>query len=168
MRTLVRFFVILVIAISSESCERDDICIDQVTPKFIIRFYDTENPELFKQVVNLKVNISGTDGDYINETITSLTDSIALPINVSGDLTRYVLTLQGSEAQETEDNIDNLQITYTQEDLFVSRPCGFEAVFIDVKPELQIDEDNWIDQIVIQSDPLDITNENSAHVKIYH
>jgi len=168
MKDILRLLSLLLIALSAASCERDDICIDDVTPKLIIRFYDSENPELFKQVVNLKVNITGTDGDYTNETITTLTDSIALPINVNLDLTRYMLTLQGSEALETEDNTDYLQITYTQEDLFVSRPCGFEAIFNGVRPELEADDDNWIDLIVLQSDPLDITNENSAHVKIYH
>ena len=108
----------------SISCERDDICIDEITPKLIIRFYDFENPELFKDVANLKVNIEGVEEDYVNETITSLTDSISLPINVAENRTRYVLTLQETDILEQEENPDVLVITYTQEDVFVSRPCG--------------------------------------------
>ncbi len=161
--------VFLILAISfSISCERDDICIDDITPKLIIRFYDFENPELFKDVANIKVNIEGADGDYINETITTLTDSIALPINVGGNQTRYTLTLQETEALEQEENADVFEITYTQEDLFVSRPCGYEAIFNEVVTDLEKDEDNWIDEIVPLSDPLEIINESSAHVKIYH
>jgi hypothetical protein len=134
----------------------------------IIRFYDFENPELFKDVANLKVNIEGADGDYINETITTLTDSIALPINVVGNQTRFTLTLQENEVLEQEENSDILEITYAQEDVFVSRPCGYKAIFNEVVPDLEKDEDNWIDEIVPLKDPLDINNESSAHVKIYH
>ena len=168
MKDIFKFLALLLIVFGIGSCERDDICIDEVTPKLILRFYDSENPELFKQVVNLKVTIIGTDGEYTNETINALTDSIALPIRVDQDLTRYELMLQGSEALETEDNADTLQITYSQEDLFVSRPCGFKAVFNEVTPEVEEDDDNWIDLVVPGSNPLDITNENTAHVKIYH
>ena len=168
MKNILRFLGLLLTLLIVGSCERDDICVDPVTPKLIIRFYDSENPELFKQVINLKVNITGTDGDYTNETITSLTDSIALPVNVSTDQTNYVLTLVANEALGTEDNTDNLLITYTQEDLFVSRPCGYKAVFNEVELQVDDDADNWIDRVVKVRDPLDISNENSAHVKIYH
>ena len=161
--------VILALAVLfSISCERDDICIDEITPKLIIRFYDFENPELFKDVANLKVNIEGVEEEYVNETITSLTDSISLPINVAENRTRYILTLQETDILEQEENPDVLVITYTQEDVFVSRPCGYKAIFMDVEPELEMDEDNWIDDIVPLSSPLEINNESSAHVKIYH
>ena len=168
MRSFPRFLILVLASVAILSCERDDICVDPVTPKLILRFYDSENPELFKQVVNLKVIIIGTDGEYENETLGALTDSVALPVNVDGNLTRYELILQGSEAQGTEDNTDIFQITYVQEDLFVSRPCGFKAVFNEVEPGLETDGNNWIDEIIPVSSPLEVNNENAAHVKIYH
>lgn len=168
MKPSMRSVFLMLAVMLSLSCERDDICIDETTPKLIIRFYDFENPELFKDVANLKVNIEGADGDYINETITTLTDSIALPINVVENQTRFTLTLQENEVLEQEENADILEITYTQEDVFVSRPCGYKAIFNEVVPDVEKDEDNWIDDIVPLKDPLDINNESSAHVKIYH
>ena len=168
MKPSIRSVLLILAVLFSMSCERDDICVDEVTPKLIIRFYDFENPELFKDVASLKINIEGVDGDYINETITTLTDSIALPINVAGNQTRFTLTLQENEALGQKENSDVLEITYVQEDIFVSRPCGYKAVFNEVVPDLEIDEDNWIDDIVPLRDPLDINNETSAHVKIYH
>ena len=168
MKSSMRSVFLILTIVFSMSCERDDICIDEITPKLIIRFYDFENPELFKDVANLKVNIEGVEEDYVNETITTLTDSIALPINVVGNQTRYILTLQENEILGQEENADILEITYTQEDLFVSRPCGYKAVFNGVEIELEEDGENWIDDIVPQSDPLDINNESAAHVKIYH
>ena len=168
MKSSIRSVFLILAIVLSMSCERDDICIDEVTPKLIIRFYDFENPELFKDVANLKVNIEGVEEDYANETITTLTDSISLPINVVGNQTRYILTLQENEILGQEENADILEITYTQEDLFVSRPCGYKAVFNGVEIEVEEDGENWIDDIVPQSDPLDINNESAAHVKIYH
>ena len=168
MKSSMRSVFLILAIIFSMSCERDDICIDEITPKLIIRFYDFENPELFKDVANLKVNIEGVEEDYVNETITTLTDSISLPINVVGNQTRYILTLQENEILGQEENSDIVEITYTQEDLFVSRPCGYKAVFNGVEIEVEEDGENWIDDIVPQSDPLDINNESAAHVKIYH
>lgn len=168
MKSSMRSVLLILAIVLSMSCERDDICIDEVTPKLIIRFYDFENPELFKDVANLKVNIEGVEEDYANETITTLTDSISLPINVVGNQTRYILTLQENEILGQEENSDIVEITYTQEDLFVSRPCGYKAVFNGVEIEVEEDGENWIDDIVPQSDPLDINNESAAHVKIYH
>ncbi len=168
MKSSIRSVFLILAIVLSMSCERDDICIDEVTPKLIIRFYDFENPELFKDVANLKVNIEGVEEDYANETITTLTDSISLPINVVGNQTRYILTLQENEILGQEENSDIVEITYTQEDLFVSRPCGYKAVFNGVEIEVEEDGENWIDDIVPQSDPLDINNESAAHVKIYH
>ena len=168
MKSSMRSVILILAIVFSMSCERDDICIDEITPKLIIRFYDFENPELFKDVANLKVNIEGVEEDYVNETITTLTDSISLPINVVGNQTRYILTLQENEILGQEENSDIVEITYTQEDLFVSRPCGYKAVFNGVEIEVEEDGENWIDDIVPQSDPLDINNESAAHVKIYH
>ena len=168
MKPSMRSVFLMLAIVFSMSCERDDICIDEITPNLIIRFYDFENPELFKDVANLKVNIEGVEEDYVNETITTLTDSISLPINVVGNQTRYILTLQENEILGQEENADILEIIYTQEDLFVSRPCGYKAVFNGVEIELEEDGENWIDDIVPQSDPLDINNESAAHVKIYH
>ena len=168
MKNLTRILGILILMGIGSSCERDEICVEEITPKLIIRFYDSENPVLLKDVISLKVNIEGVDEDYVNETITTLTDSIALPLNVTGNRTQYVLTLQANEALEIEENSDTIFINYTQEDEFVSRSCGYRALFYDVTGGLETDDDNWIDVIETVINPLEITNENSAHVKIYH
>ena len=38
------------------ACERDDICIEEITPYFIIRFYDDDDPVFRKKVVDIKVD----------------------------------------------------------------------------------------------------------------
>ncbi len=150
------------------SCEKDDICIEEITPHLIIRFFDHENPKEYKKVIKLKVQIEGIDGDYINETITVLTDSIAIPIKVTEDITRFKLILNGNDEDDTNDNEDVFDLNYIREDVFVSRSCGYKTLYYDVKPSLINDSDNWIKSIETVKDPQDILNQNSDHVKIFH
>jgi len=150
------------------SCEKDDICIEENTPLLIIRFFDIDNPKEYKKVIRLKVQIEGIDGDYINETITQLTDSIAIPIKVTEDITRFKLILNGNDDDDTNDNEDVFDLNYVREDVFVSRSCGYKTLYYDVKTTLVNDGDNWIKSIKTVKDPQDILNEKSDHVKIFH
>ena len=150
------------------SCERDEICLEDITPKLVIRFYNAKIPEEVKSVLNLKVEIEGIDGEYTNETITVFTDSIAIPLVVTESKTRFILTLPGDESEGTEDNIDTISLVYTQQDVFISRACGYKTIFNNVKGSLVTDDDNWIKAIEAQVDPLQIIDENAAHVQIYH
>jgi len=150
------------------SCEKDDICIEETTPYLIIRFYDNSEPEEFKKVAALKVQIEGITGDYYNETITLLTDSIAIPIKVNDDITKFKLILNGSDNDLDNDNEDVFDLNYTREDVFVSRSCGYKTIFHDVITTLINDNENWIQSIQTVEDPQSIINQKSAHVKIFH
>ncbi len=148
------------------SCERDDICIEENTPHLIIRFFDHENPTEYKKVINLKVQIEGIDGDYTNETITALTDSIAIPVKVTEDITSFKLILNGNNQDDANEDIFDLN--YIREDVFVSRSCGYKTLYYDVTTSLINDNNNWIKSIETVKDPQDILNQNSDHVKIFH
>ncbi len=150
------------------SCERDDICIEENTPHLIIRFFDHENPTEYKKVINLKVQIEGIDGDYVNETITAFTDSIAIPVKVTEDITSFKLIINGNDQDDTNDNEDVFDLNYIREDVFVSRSCGYKTLYYDVTTSLINDNDNWIRSIETVKDPQDILNQNSDHVKIFH
>lgn len=150
------------------SCEKDDICIEETTPYLIIRFYDNSEPEEFKKVTALKVQIEGVSGDYFNETITLLTDSIAIPIKVNDDITKFKLILNGSDNDLDNDNEDVFDLNYTREDVFVSRSCGYKTIYHDATTTLINDNENWIVSIETIVDPQNIINQKSAHVKIFH
>ena len=168
MKINLKFLMILLILLTQFSCERDEICLEEITPKLIIRFYNENIPNEFKSVIRLKVNIEGIDGDYSNETITALTDSIAIPLQVTDNKTRFILTLQGNESEGTEDNLDTISLIYTQEDVFISRACGYKTIFNEAGASLTDDDDNWIKGLETKKDPLQIIDENAAHIKIYH
>lgn len=168
MKKTTLYFSLIILLSILWSCEKDDICIEENTPLLIIRFFDNEDPTEYKKVTNLKVQIEGIDGDYTNETITVLTDSIAIPVKVNEDITRFKLILNGNDQDETNDNEDTFDLNYIREDVFVSRSCGYKTLYYDVKTTLINDNDNWIKEIKTVKDSQDILNQNSDHVKIFH
>jgi len=151
-------FLLLIILLVS-SCEKDDFCIDPITPNMIIRFYDATNPLETKVVTDLSVNPEGLEDLY---TSTSL-DSILIPLDVTSNQIIYNFS--------TGTNIDVLTIDYEVEEVFVSRSCGFKAIFNNVT----ITSDPSNDWILGLTTSLDntitittIENESAAHVQIYH
>lgn len=150
------------------ACEKDEICIEETTPRLVIRFFDKVDPDELKVVTNLRVEIDGIDDVFTNESITVFTDSISIPIKVTEDLTTFKLILNGSDSDELNDNEDVFELIYTREDIFVSRSCGFKTIFFDAITGLETDSDNWIFAIETIKNPQDILNQRSAHVKIFH
>jgi hypothetical protein len=161
-------FLLLLMLIFFGSCEKDDICLEDITPHLIIRFYDAENRNELKQVINLKVELEGIEGYYGTDSITLLTDSIAIPIKVTDDITKYKLTISSTDGTTITNNSDFFELTYIREDEYISRSCGYKTVFVDGATALIDDTENWIKSVETYDDPQSILNENSAHVKIFH
>jgi hypothetical protein len=160
--------VIFLLLFATLSCETDQICLEDITPKLVIRFYNENNPNELRSVLNLQVSIDGIEGNYENGTLTTFTDSIAIPLYVNQNSTKFILNLPGDITKGTEDNLDTITLVYLQEDIFVSRSCGYKTVFHEVQASLTVDDNNWIKLLEPTSDPLEITDEKLAHVKIYH
>ena len=80
-------FMLLILLLS---CERDDICDlgTPGTPRLIVRLYDAENPTQLKsasgyiQEINKEIRHSNINGD-----------SIAFPLLLSANATRYVFVI---------------------------------------------------------------------------
>lgn len=142
------------------SCERDDICIDDITPHLTIRFYDNEDQSVLKKIRQLSIKIVGVENDSLNF---SVSDSIFIPLIVTEDVTQYVLTL---DSDENTFNRDTVRVNYDREDVFVGRACGFKTIFKNAEYTLISDDDNWIFDIETITQTID--NETKAHVKIFH
>jgi hypothetical protein len=153
--------LIVILLISFISCERDDICIDDITPQLIIRFYNNDDQEKTKSISQLSVKINGIENDSL---IFTATDSIAIPIKVTEDLTQYVLTQNSNDP--TLLNRDTLTVSYSREDKFVGRACGFETLFNNVNFDLTQDSSMWIQSFEKTTEQIE--NETKAHVKIFH
>ncbi len=137
------------------SCERDEICIDPITPHLIIRFYDTEDLETFKPVNNLLVKILDKEMEIVT------TDTLLVPLNVYDTQTTIMLTKNSKD--NTQSIQDTLIINYQVENVFVGRSCGFKSVFTNINYQ---NTNNWIVSKEVIS--LQIENEDNAHLKIFH
>lgn len=141
--------------LSTISCEIDDICTEEVlTPKLVIRFYDAIEPSNTKEVEALYVWAEDKDSIYVNSTL----DSIALPINVSETETKYLLSKDAV--------VDTLYLQYINQEIFVSRSCGYKFNF-ELLEETHTSNE-WIAYFETLESPQIIDNEQTAHVKIFH
>lgn len=147
-KNIFSFILVLVLAVS---CEKDDICVETITPQLVIRFYDINNPTETKDVPSLNVWADGKDTIVNNQTI----DSIAIPLDVNELQTIYNL--------RSESIVDQITISYGIDEVYVSRSCGFIANY----NALSISNtSNWIQDIEVISTTIE--NENEAHVQIRH
>ncbi len=151
------FFLLIIIGTLYQSCERDEICIDEITPHLVIRLYDKNNPTELKKISTVAIKIVALDSII---TVTAQ-DSILLPIDLSKSSTQYILTINKDKPEEKSDTIT---IAYTSEDIFVGRSCGYKTIFNTVSYQLETPE-QWIDNIEPISSKIE--NENNAHVKLF-
>jgi len=153
------YLFLLLIALLISSCEKDDFCIEPITPNMIIRFYNATNISETKAVNDLTINISNLDSIYTNVSL----DSIVIPLDVTSNQIIYNFS--------SGTNVDILTIDYEIEEVFVSRSCGFKAIFNNVTITSDVSND-WIigltetleNTITIPT----INDESAAHVQIFH
>ena len=153
------YLFLSLIALLISSCEKDDFCIEPITPNMIIRFYNATNISETKAVNDLTINISNLDSIYTNVSL----DSVVIPLDVTSNQIIYNFS-SGS-------NLDILTIDYEIEEVFVSKSCGFKAIFNNVTITSDVSND-WIigltetleNTITIPT----INDESAAHVQIFH
>jgi len=133
------------------SCEDDDFCAEPTTPRLIIEFYDKESPS-DKKPLPMYVWADGKDSVYQLATL----DSILLPLDTQNTATHYKIA--------TTNIIDDLNLTYTVSDVYVSESCGYIAEFNDFTVETYTS--NWIDRLEVNSTKVE--NETETHIKIFH
>ena len=146
------------------SCTKDDFCLkNPVTPNLVLRFYDDTNKETLKTAKLLSVWAEGKDtiADYTSRT----TDSIAIPLNSLALETIYNLKINNEDGAEVDNLYTTFTITYTPEEEYVSRSCGYKVIFNDVS--FSSDNTNWIKDFT-PSTLTTIDSQNTAHVQIFH
>ena len=146
------------------ACEKDDFCTQNpVTPNLILRFYDTNNRDLVKEVQNL--SIYAENKDTLFEYISVNLDSVAIPLNSSSNETIYYLKRNNSNGATTNNEIAKLTIQYTPENVYVSRSCGFKVLYNNVT--FSPATNTWI-QDITPTNLTTIDNQNNAHLQIFH
>jgi len=144
------------------SCERDDFCLSNpVTPNLVIRLHDVDDEDDTKQIDSLTIWAEGNDVLYSNTT----TDSIVLPLNTLTTNTVYNLL----HLEDGEEILETFTISYTPEEEYVSRSCGFRIIFNEtsLNRDTEGNENVWISSFTPDTITT-INNQGSAHVKIFH
>ncbi len=169
------FFIIIVIFAVFISCEKDDICngSNNNTPHLIIRFYDITDPGTTKTVDDLSFIGEGISNPEFS---ISTIDSIAIPLKTLTNSSAFRLiknattndngTPDDSSDDFPEGNDDLITITYTNEEIFISRACGFKSIFNNTTTNTAIDADNWILNTEVINPKIE--NEENAHIHIFH
>ena len=156
-------FLIILTIVMLNSCERDEVCIDPITPNLVVVFYDFDDSESEKSVNNLAIEIIDIDG--IGKSLDTIgTDSIAIPLNVYDNQTTIVLT---TDSDTDSFNRDTIRLNYETEEVFVGRSCGYKSIFNNVTINRDFnDSDKWIKSLLLSQ--TEIEDETEAHVTILH
>lgn len=172
MKKTITIITFLLLAIS---CEKDDICTSQNadTSHLKIKFYDQLDQEVLKPVTNLL--IVGVDNS-LKYGLESTRDSIVIPLRILENNTSYKLIKDyeiddnGTPTDSSDDfatgNEDVIILNYVNEELFISKACGFKNVFNDLNLGLPADTDNWILSSNVITNKIE--NEDNAHIHIFH
>ncbi len=161
--------LVLLIALSFSSCEKDDICdaTTSTTPRLMVQFYDISNPTTLKPVSNLGIIAPG----FTNGISFSGVSKIEVPLKTTEDSTTFNFIQNGADTNTTNDNTDVIQINYSRNNVFVSRACGYKTVFTlnsangFVRTDVLPLDGLWIQNFDIVT--TNIETENEIHVKIY-
>lgn len=162
-----KIVVLILVIVAFKGCTRDDLCPEgaATTPNLVITFNDFNNQSKRKKVVKLTIETDYED----SKTILSLieTDSIAIPLNVNSDTTKYRFVRITGTGDNAVINVDKLMFVYSRKDVYVTRACGFSTEFKNLNPSLEIEgSDNWIKLIETKRDT--IIDEKKAHLTIFH
>ncbi|MAW95114.1 MULTISPECIES: DUF6452 family protein [unclassified Leeuwenhoekiella] len=157
--------LILLIALIAYSCERDDICAKSTptTPTLTIGFRSNDNA-LESKPLNITVyNKDSTKAIAFNNAST-----INIPLRT--DTTATVLLFEKNpgnpNAAEDPEDVDELTFTYTPQEVFISRACGYRVIFTNLEIRNNPGASRWIDDININLRTVE--NEDTTQVYISH
>ncbi|SDB32451.1 hypothetical protein SAMN03097699_0711 [Flavobacteriaceae bacterium MAR_2010_188] len=174
LKRLVALMSACFLVIVTTNCERDDICpaTTSTTPNVLFQFFDINNQTASKVVNGLSVRAIGVD-DYVLFNSDVSTASVPLNFEEEGVLRtiRFEVTKDSEffaddQNDETNPNTDIIKLTYTPEFVYVSRACGYKAIYNDVQLTIENDGDNWIFNYDILIN--NIENEDEPHITLYH
>lgn len=175
MKNRFRILFLFCAAFASWQCERDDICPENTgsTPLLILKFSDYNDPENLKDAPSLTIKAISEEGNFISYTTV---DSIAIPLKIFENYTEYEFTIndmdpddQDEEEEENPDpNTDIVTFSYTTEEVYLNRACGYIVNYQMNNAVVQPENPNnrWIRQITILQP--EVANETNAHINILH
>lgn len=170
---LLYFVAITTVLMVTIACERDDICSDTpITPFMTIAFQNNDpNFNAPRAVSNLQVRLLENDSTFFAAPISS--DTIRIPLRTLSEKTVFLFTRNVDDPNPANTATDTLSFTYTTENVFVNRACGFKTFYNDLsaeinelRPENNTDSNNWIQQLEIINTTINDTP--NTHIRLFH
>ncbi|EIA08107.1 DUF6452 family protein [Flavobacterium frigoris] len=168
------FLLLLVLAFTFSSCEKDDICDANTitTSRLVISFYDINNSSVLKNVTDLTIIGEGkTEGITFNGSTLINASTVSIPLKTDADVTSFRFILNYGNTNPAVVYEDILKFNYSRTDVFVSRACGFKTEYtLDpltpyVNTASDVAVEKWIQYIAVKNSI--IANENETHLEIY-
>jgi len=161
------FYLIIGIFFLLTSCQHNDICTENQpsTPKLVIKFYDYEFPDHLKPIEEFNAKAVHVEEFYYennkNDTL------VKIPLQTTENTTTYEFVIH-KDQEEEEEKSQQIKFSYSTEEVYINRPCGFRNTFDNFQAEL-IEENSadWIKEIEILEENI-IDDENTTHLYIYH
>ena len=173
------FLALLLLAIIAyfSACEKDDICVEGDTPLLVIGFYDVDDPTAFKTVSLLRIRalLESANETSLNNAEdfgftdrSNVIDSIQIPLQIAESKTTFAFISASEDDDEGNETgiADTLEFSYTVNEKFISRACGFVANFNDLAITRQVSTSDWIKDIIVRE--ADVELSNTIHVQIFH
>ncbi len=161
MKKLFLPLIFVFISIVTLSCQ-DEFCLEPTTPNLIVRFINKDTITQTKRI-NLRVETLNQELLFANFS----GDSLVLPLNTNNTNTAYTLSIVTIPEDPNEDIIfdsEELTINYETEDVFVSKSCGYKSIFNNVN--ISTTNNSWLSKATSSTE--NISNQNQAHVQIFH
>ncbi|MCB0383658.1 MAG: hypothetical protein KDD05_10305 [Psychroserpens sp.] len=176
------YSLIILVATSTISCERDDICPQDVptTPRLLLEFYDVSNQENIKTVPNLFIQGIGNSEALTGFSGTTGITEVQLPLKTDENSTSfrfikdYAIDNNGTPNDTSDDfetgNEDIITINYITENVYVSRACGYKTIFKTVN--IQFGDEDISERWIVLAQPLNdnqsIEDETTTHFIFFH
>lgn len=167
-----RLFVFILLGILMvASCEKDDICVDGDTPLLQISFYDISDTDTQVEATSIRVIGEGQE-DYVEtDSLVDRTDleNISIPLKTTENSTTFIFILDSDDDDDGNEtgNSDTITFTYELGDEYVSKACGYIANYNGLSATVTPDEDNWIKEVEIIAEDINLDNIYTTHVKIF-
>ncbi len=172
----ITFFAVLVFYMSS--CEKDDLCAEgtPTTPSLVIEFYKSSNRTELNPVENLKYFAEGRVDTLSPGTVSR----IRVPLKTDLNNTKWGFIRSRTTINGVTRNLDYLDFKYAVSEEYVSRACGYRAIFLldpgtdqDPNPLLTDgDASLWMQDIEVMTTEIKDEfqtaedEENDVHIKI--
>ncbi|MDO4880625.1 MAG: DUF6452 family protein [Capnocytophaga sp.] len=144
------------------SCESDDICTNPApTPRLILRVQDKDRPLQHKLVNNLLV--FGKDNSKV--ILNASTDSIVIPLKMFENETTFVFVKDAvvdSDGNITSGDTTELKVTYTPENLFIDKGCGYGFIFKNL--QVSVSNSSWITRTNVINNTIQDERKASVHI----